>query len=324
MSQEIQVTNANILANKIKRKENFKRSLKKIWKDKPLYLILLPGILYFVVFHYIPMYGATIAFKDFKVMQGILGSKWVGFKNFVEVFNHPAFLPALRNTIIISFYKIIFGFPAPIILALLLNEIKKVTFKRVIQTVSYLPHFLSWVVIAGLAAKMFSPSSGVVNIFIKALGYEPIYFMADPKWFRGLLVTTDIWKEIGWGSIIYLAALSGVDIQLYEAAIVDGASKWKQLIHITLPGIVSTIVIMFILRIGGILNAGFEQVFMMYNANVYDVADILDTLTYRIGLESAKYSLSTAISIFKSIIGFTLILITNKLSKMIDEDGGIW
>ena len=207
----------------------------------------------------------------------------------------------------------------------MLNEVKHLFFKKTIQTIVYLPHFISWIVIGGIITNLLSPSSGFINQIIKwVTGGKSIFFLTNPSWWRFVYIFSGIWKEIGWGSIIYLAALSGVDIQLYEAAIVDGASKWKQLIHITLPGIVSTIVIMFILRIGGILNAGFEQVFMMYNANVYDVADILDTLTYRIGLESAKYSLSTAISIFKSIIGFTLILITNKLSKMIDEDGGIW
>lgn len=303
---------------------NFRQKLRKIWKDKPLYLILLPGIIYFIIFQYTPMYGAIIAFKDFKVMSGIMGSKWVGLNNFIDFFNHPSFWPVLRNTVIISGYKIIFGFPAPIILALLLNEVKKSAFKRTIQTITYLPHFLSWVVIAGLAAKMLSPSSGTVNLILKAIGLEPIYFMADPRFFRSVLVFTDIWKEIGWSSIIYLAALSSVNPELYEAAIVDGANKWRQLISITIPSISSTIVIMFILRIGGILNAGFEQIFMMYSPNVYNVSDIIDTFVYRIGLESAKYSLATAIGLFKSVIGFSLIILANKLSKLVDENNGIW
>lgn len=307
-----------------KGKYNLKRKMAKIWKDKSFYLILLPGIIYFVLFHYVPMYGATIAFKDFKVMQGILGSKWVGFKNFIELFNHPSFWPVVRNSLIISLYKVFWGFPAPIILALLLNELRKESFKRTIQTISYLPHFLSWVVIGGLAVKMLSPSTGVVNLIIKALGFKPIYFMVNPKYFRSVLVLTDIWHGIGWGSIIYLAALSGVDPQLYEAATVDGASRWRQIWSITIPSISSTIAIMLILRMGGIMNAGFEQIFVMYSPNVYDVADIIDTFNYRLGFENAQYSLATAIGLFKSVIGFTLILITNKLSKLIDEGNGIW
>lgn len=314
--------NQNIISTKNNSK--FNKMINKIWKDKPIYLILLPGIIYFVVFHYIPMYGAMIAFKDFKAALGIFGSKWVGLKNFIDFFNHPSFGLVLKNTLIISFYKIICGFPAPIILALLLNEVKQEAYKRTIQTISYLPHFLSWVVIGGLAAKMFSPSTGVINMLIKSLGFEPIYFMAEPAYFRTILVLSDIWKEIGWGSIIYLAALAGVDPQLYEAAIVDGASKWRQLWSITIPSIAPTIVIMFILRVGGVMNAGFEQIFMMYSPNVYAVSDIIDTFVYRIGLESAKYSLATAIGLFKSVIGFLLILITNRLSKLIDENNGLW
>jgi putative aldouronate transport system permease protein len=326
---EVKFLNQTASSNKhstvsINPKSNFRNMMNKIWKDKSIYLILLPGIIYFVVFHYFPMYGAIIAFKDFRVTAGIFGSKWVGLKNFIDFFHHPSFRVVLTNTLLISLYKIMFGFPAPIILALLLNEVKQEVYKRYIQTISYLPHFLSWVVIAGLAAKMFSPSSGVVNGFIKSLGFQPIYFMAEPRYFRTILVLTDIWKEIGWGSIIYLAALSGVDPQLYEAATVDGASKWKQLWNITIPSIAPTIVIMFILRVGGVMNAGFEQVYMMYSPNVYAVSDIIDTFVYRSGLESAKYSFATAIGLFKSVIGFSLILITNRLSKLIDENNGLW
>jgi putative aldouronate transport system permease protein len=305
-------------------KSNFGRTMNKIWKDKPIYLILLPGIIYFLVFNYVPMYGAIIAFKDFKAPLGIMGSKWVGLKNFIDFFNHPSFGLVLINTMVISFYKIIIGFPAPIILALLLNEVKHKLYKKSIQTISYMPHFLSWVVIAGLSTKMLSPSSGAINQLISFLGFEPIYFMAEPKYFRGILVLTDIWKEIGWGSIIYLAALSGVDVQLYEAATVDGASKWRQLWSITIPSIAPTIVIMFILRVGGVMNAGFEQIYMMYSPNVYAVSDIIDTFVYRNGLESAKYSFATAIGLFKSVIAFVLVLITNRLSKLMDDNNGLW
>ena len=270
------------------------------------------------------MYGAIIAFKDFKPLDGILGSRWVGLQNFIDFFNHPSFSLVLSNTVIISFYKILFGFPAPIILALLLNEVKVSGFKRLVQTVTYLPHFLSWVVITGLVSSVLSPSTGIVNILLKSMNIKPIYFMADPKYFRAVLVITDIWKEVGWGSIIYLAAISGINQELYEAAIIDGAGRWKRTVYITLPSISSTIIIMLILRVGSIMNAGFEQIFMMYNASVYDVSDVIDTFVYRMGLERRRYSFATAVGLFKSIIGFTLIVITNKISKRIDEDSGIW
>ena len=298
--------------------------LKKIARKKALYILLIPGIFYFVLFDYVPMYGAIIAFKDFKPLDGILGSRWVGLQNFIDFFNHPSFSLVLSNTVIISFYKILFGFPAPIILALLLNEVKVSGFKRLVQTVTYLPHFLSWVVITGLVSSVLSPSTGIVNILLKSMNIKPIYFMADPKYFRAVLVITDIWKEVGWGSIIYLAAISGINQELYEAAIIDGAGRWKRTVYITLPSISSTIIIMLILRVGSIMNAGFEQIFMMYNASVYDVSDVIDTFVYRMGLERRRYSFATAVGLFKSIIGFTLIVITNKISKRIDEDSGIW
>ena len=277
-----------------------------------------------MLFHYVPMYGAIIAFKDFNVRRGIMGSDWVGVKNFLEFFGHPSFWPVIRNTITISLYKIAFGFPAPIILALLFNEIRTGAFKRTIQTISYMPHFLSWVVISGLVFDFLSPSTGIVNGFIKSLGQEPVYFMANPQYFRGILVISDIWKEIGWGSIIYVAAISGINTEMYEAAIVDGAGKMRQMWNITLPSIIPTIVVMLVLRIGGILNAGFEQVFMMYTPNVYAVSDIIDTLVYRLGMESAKFSLATAAGLFKSVISFVLIVLANKIANKLDDSSGIW
>lgn len=298
--------------------------LRTIIKDRSFYFILLPGLAYFLLFHYVPMYGIQIAFKDFSFKAGITGSPWIGLENFRNLFAHPDFVVALKNTITISLFKILLGFPAPILLALMINALWNTRVSKVIQSITYLPHFLSWVVIAGILTTMLSPSSGVVNHLLGYFGIGPINFMGDVSYFQGVIVLSDIWKEVGWGSIVYLAALSNVDLQLYEAATVDGAGKFRQMISITLPSIAPTIITMFILRIGGILNAGMEQIYAMYSPPVYPVSDILDTLALRIGIENMRYGMSTAISFFKSGIGFVMILITNKLVKRIDEDSGIW
>ncbi|WP_252227383.1 ABC transporter permease [Caldicoprobacter algeriensis] len=300
-----------------------KKFIVTISKHKYLYLMLIPGIAFFIIFHYIPMYGAVIAFKEYNIMQGILGSPWIGFKYFKHAFESPFFGEILWNTFIISVYKLIWGFPAPIILALLLNEVKNMKFRRTIQTVSYLPHFISWVVIGGMFTDLLSPQTGIVNNIIKMFGGQPIYFMASKEWFRTVLVVSSIWKEVGWNSIIYLAALSSIDPQLYEASQIDGANRWQQTWYITLPGIMSTIAILLILRLGNILNAGFEQVFIMYNPSVYEVADIIDTWVYRVGLQGMRYSLATAVGLFKSVVGFILVITSNWLAKRMGESG-IW
>ncbi|NLG23741.1 MAG: sugar ABC transporter permease [Clostridiales bacterium] len=297
------------------------RTIKKDWI---FYLLLLFGMAYFVLFHYVPMYGAQIAFRNFRFKDGITGSQWVGMRNFVKLFAHPDLPVAFRNTIVISLMKIAFGFPMPVLLALSINSVWSTRLRRAIQSISYLPYFLSWVVVGGILTTMLSPGTGVVNRVIQALGGEPIYFMASVPYFRGVLVVSDIWKEIGWSSIIYLAALSGVDGQLYEAATVDGANKFRQLLAITLPSIAPTIITLFILRVGNILNAGMDQIYAMYSPPVYSVSDILDTLSLRIGIKNMQYSMSTATSIFKSIIGLAMILISNRLCKFIDEDSGIF
>ena len=302
----------------------FNRALRTIWMDRMFYFMLIPGIVYFIIFSYIPMYGVQIAFRNYKMKLGFFGSPLVGLANFEKLFRAPDFRNALRNTIIISLLKILVGFPAPIILALMLNAVRCTPARRVFQSISYLPHFLSWIVIASLARSMLSPTNGSVNQFICALGGTPINFLGSGKYFRWVLVLTDCWKEIGWGSIIYLAALMGVDRQLYEAATVDGATSFRQLISITIPSIAPTIVTMLILRVGGILSAGTEQVYAMYNELVYSVADILDTYALRVGLNNLKYSMSTAVSLFKSIIGLIMILVTNKISKLVDDSMGIF
>ncbi len=263
------------------------------------------------MFNYGPIYGVQIAFKDFNISKGIWGSDWVGLKHFVSFFTVPDNLRLLKNTIVISVLKLVFSFPAPIILAIMINEVGNRSFKRVVQTISYLPHFISWVIIAGIVTAVLSPSTGVVNIIIKALGGRPIYFMTNSTWFRPILVISNIWKEIGWSSVIYLAALSGVDPQLYEAAMIDGSSRMQRVWHITLPSILSVVAIILILSMANILNAGFDQVFNMYNPSVYGVSDIIDTYVYRVGLGQMQFSFTTAMGLFKSLVGLVMVIIVN-------------
>lgn len=314
---QTQITLSN--NNKVKRKSIFYG----YWKYKHLTLLFVPAVIYYIVFHYVPLYGIQIAFKDYLFLKGVWGSKWVGLEYFKELLTLGSFWEVFRNTIIISFYKFIFGFPAPIIFAILLNEIRQIKFKKFVQTVSYLPHFLSWVILGGLFIQFLSPSSGPVNILLKSLGIAPIYFLANPNWFRSVLVTTSVWKGIGWGSIIYLAALSGVNPEVYEAATIDGANRFQRIIHITLPEITPVITIMLIFALGGLINDDFDQVFNLYNDAVLSTGDVISTYTYRVGLIKMQYSFSTAVGLFKNIISFTLVMLTNSLAKKIN-DYGIW
>lgn len=307
-----------------------KKPISKIllnWKKYKLYyLLILPGMLYYIIFHYIPMFGIVIAFKDispFEGIRGIVTGDWVGFKHFIKFFNSIYFWDIMKNTLVISFYKLLFGFPAPIILALLLNEVRNKHFKKVVQTISYLPHFISMVIVAGLLTNMLSTQGGIINEIIKLFGKEPIFFLGDSRYFRSVLVTSGIWQGVGWGSIVYLAAISGIDTQLYEACIVDGGNKWAQIWHVTLPGIRNVIVLMLIMAIGGLLNAGFEQILLLYSPAVYDVSDIIDTYVYREGLINANYSFATAIGLFKSIIAMILMMGSNYIAKLFDQEG-IW
>ena len=289
-------------------------------KYKYFYLMLIPGLVYIIMFRYMPIIGSHIAFKDYKIFKGIWGSPWYGFQNFTRLFQSNSFLPVMRNTVILSFYKILFGFPVPIILALLLNEVTRIRFKRTIQTIAYLPHFISWVVIATLTHSLLSPVDGILNVVIQKLGFQPIFFLGDSRYFRGVLVVTDIWKEMGWSAIIYLAALAGIPLDMYEAATIDGASKMQKLRFITLPSLVPTIMIMLLLRVGGILNAGFEQVFTMYNAAVYDVADIIDTYVYRVGIKDTRYGFSAAVGLFKSVIACAMVVTCNALARRFEQE----
>ncbi|MBO0993201.1 ABC transporter permease [Bacillus sp. SD088] len=304
--------------NHIKVKRNI--SFSKYWS---LYLIMVPGIIYFILFKYLPMWGVIIAFQDYSVFGGLLESTWVGLQHFNHMFQDREFYQVLWNTFIISFYKLLWGFPGPIVLAILLNEIRNMGYKRAIQTLAYLPHFLSWVIVGGILINILSPSTGIVNEVIKFLGMNPILFLADTSWFRSVLVASDIWKEIGWGAIIYLAALAGVDPQLYEAATVDGANKWKQLWYVTIPALLPTIAILFVLRLGNVLDVGFEQIFVLYNPVVYEVADVIETYVYRAGIEQAQFSYTTAVGLFKSVIALVLVYLANKAAKKMGQEG-IW
>ena len=306
-----------------KNESRFSIWLRSVKVNKALLLMLIPGILYYILFKYKPMYGVLIAFKEYNLIEGVTGSPWVGMKYFNMTFQSPDFWRVFKNTLILSAYKLIFTFPAPIILALMLNEVRCMKFKKTVQTLTYLPHFLSWVVLSGIVINFLSPSSGPVNMIIRQLGFDPIYFMGDKKYFRAILVISSIWKEVGWGTIVYLAALTSVDTQLYEAAALDGAGRLRQTISVTLPAIANVVVIMLIMRVGKIINDDFDQIYNMYNPAVYSVADVLSTYIYKMGLEQAMYSYSTAMGLFKNLIAFTLVIITNSISTRV-SDYGLW
>lgn len=288
-----------------------------------LYLMLVPGIAYYLIFRYGPIYGLVIAFKDFRVFEGILGSPWVGLENFEALFRSPLFRRAIKNTVVISLLKLVVGFPPPIILALMLNEVRLRFLKRGIQTVSYLPHFLSWVIIYGILLSFLAPGRGLINQWIKSLGGEAIPFLTHKHWFLAVVVLSDIWRDVGWGAIIFLAALTSISPELYEAAAMDGANRLKQIWHISLPGIKTVIVLLLILRLGYILNAGFEQIYILYNPLVYETADIIDTWVFRNGIEQFRFALATAASFAKSVFGLVMVLSAHRLAKRF-ADQGIW
>lgn len=281
----------------------------KRWKlEIPLHLMLLPGLILILIYSYGPMVGILIAFQRFFPTTGIFGSEWVGLDNFEYVFNLPNFANVLWNTVFISFMKIVVGQIVPIAVALLLNEIVRKAFKRTVQTLIYLPHFLSWVILGGVLVDILSPSEGIVNYLLKWFGVsEPVFFLADNRWFPYVLVISDVWKDFGFSTIVYLAALTAINPSLYEAAVVDGANRWKQTLHITLPGMVPIVILMATLSLGQILNAGFDQVFNLYSPIVYESGDILDTFVYRIGLIEFQYGVATAIGLFKSLVSLVFI-----------------
>lgn len=287
----------------------------RILKYKWLFLLMIPGVVYFVIFRYWPLWNAQIAFKDFKPLLGVFDSPFSGFKHFVTFFNSFYFEELIRNTLIFSFAKLILGMPIAIVLAICIYESISKVFARFVQTISYLPHFLSWVIMFGILLMILSPGEGLINEAIKAAGGKPIAFLTSPQYFRGVVVLSDVWKETGWSTILYLAALMGIDPTLFEAAAVDGASRWKRIWHISLPGIVSTIVVVTLLRLGNILDAGFNQIFVLYSLPVYSVGDILDTWVYRQGVLEFQFSLATAVGLFKGAIGLALVYVSNKMAK---------
>ncbi|WP_145036580.1 sugar ABC transporter permease [Paenibacillus sp. Y412MC10] len=291
------------------------RRWKLIRGNLDMYLLLIPGLVFLLLFKYTPMYGIVIAFQDFNIFGGISGSEWVGMAQFGRLLQSDEFLQVLVNTLLISLYKITILFPIPIVIALMLNEVRRMFFKRTIQTIIYLPHFLSWVIISGLFLNILSPTGGIVNEIIRSFGGEPISFFTDNSLFRSLVVFTAGWKEIGWNAIVFIAAIAGIEQEQYEAAAIDGAGRIRQMWSISLPGMLPTIVLMFILRIGSLLEAGTEQILTMYNPLVYETGDVIGTYVYRMGLGQQDYSFSTAVGLFNSAVGFLLIVMGNMLSR---------
>lgn len=300
------------------RKKRFSHYLKE-WQ---LYILILLPIVYLIIFKYIPMIGNVIAFRRFVPGGSIFGEEWVGFYYFEMFLSDPTFYKVFTNTLILAFLLLVVTFPAPIIFALLLNEVKNHLFKRFVQTASYLPHFFSVVVVAGMAYELLA-LNGPVNSFIANLGFDKISFMQLPEWFRTIFVSVDLWQGLGWGAILYLAALTGINEELYEAAKIDGANRWKQTIHITIPGILPTIVVLLILNIGNFLQIGFEKVLLLYNPLTYETADIIATYVYRVGLQSGSFSYGTAIGLFESIVGLVLVIGANYVSRRI-TDNSLW
>lgn len=292
-------------------------ALKRCWI---LYLMILPVVLYYIIFHYLPMGGLVIAFKDYRVARGILGSKWVGLKHFIDFFESEYAWQITRNTLSISFLGLIFGFPAPILLAILLNEVKAAHFKKAVQTITYMPHFISLVIICAMVRE-FCATRGLFNTILNGLGLKSIDFLIQPGWFYPIYIISGIWQNIGWDSIIYLSALSAIDQELYEAAAVDGAGRLRRIWSITLPGIMPTITILLILRIGSIMSVGYEKIILLYNPSVYETADVISTYVYRRGLIDGKYSFASAVGLMNSIINFILLLAADRISKHFGQSG---
>ncbi|WP_235533279.1 MULTISPECIES: sugar ABC transporter permease [unclassified Paenibacillus] len=294
---------------------------RRIMKNKAIYLMILPGLLYFVLFKYFPMWGLVISFQEYRPYDGILGSDWVGFKHYQRLFTEPMFWTIFRNTIILFLMNLIFFFPVPIILAILLNEVRLQAFKRFVQTIVYIPHFMSWVIIVSISFVMVTMDGGMINEGLDAMGMQKINFLLSDEWFRPMYIVQVIWREAGWGTIVYLAAIAAIDPQLYEASRMDGANRFRQIWHITLPSIRSVIVILLILKIGDVLELGFEHVYLLLNAMNRNVAEIFDTYVYTAGLKQGQFSYSTAVGFFKSFVGLVLVMSANWLAKKFGEEG---
>jgi putative aldouronate transport system permease protein len=312
-------TTTNVKIHRPKRSLMFKKKVLKNWQ---LYLFLVPALTYFIVFHYVPMYGVQIAFKEFYANQGIWGSPWIGFEHFERFFNSYYFLRLIKNTLLINFYQLIL-FPLPIILALSLNEIKNSTFKKWTQTITYAPHFISVVVIVGMIVAFLDPEAGLINHIIVALGGQPISFMTSPDWFKHIFVWSGVWQNIGWGSIIYLAALAGVNIELHEAAKIDGASRFQRILHINIPAILPAIIVLLILEMGNFMSVGFEKILLMQNSLNSESSDVIQTFVYQVGLLEGQYSFAAAIGLFDSMVNIILLVTLNQVAKKTSENS-LW
>ena len=288
-----------------------------------LYIFLIPGLVSIYLFKLRPMYGLQVAFRNFSIVKGVWGSDWVGLEHFRTLFKSVNFLRVLKNSIITSVLRLLWGFPFPIILALLLNEMKNEKYKKTLQTIMYLPHFISWVIVITMVTALLSKTNGVINTLIVAFGGKKIDFLTSTKWFRPVLISSGIWKEAGWGTVIYMAALAGVDVQLYEAAMIDGANRWQRLLHITVPCILGTVTIMLIMKMGDILSNGFEQIWLLQNAPNKEVAEVLETYSYQVGLREGRFSFATAIGFFQSVVGMIMVFLSNFLSKRMGGKG-LW
>lgn len=304
--------------NKFSFKEHRTLLKRDLRTNREVYLLLIPVILFYVIFCYMPMYGALIAFKDYAPKLGVTGSPWVGFKHFEMFFNSPSFLTVLWNTIRISFFSLLVEFPAPIILAMLINELRSARYAKVVQTASYLPHFISLIVVCGMV-KDFTRDTGIITQILSLFGVPEVSLLGYPQYFLPIYIGSNVWQDVGWSSIIYLAALTGVDPQLYEAAKIDGANKWQQTIHVTLVGIMPTIITMLILRMGSILSVGYEKIILLYNDATLEVADVISSYVYRKGILEQSWSFSTAVNLFNSVVNFAFLLITNKISSKVNE-----
>lgn len=295
----------------MKKAGSFKKSI-------PIYLLILPSLILLIIFHYLPIFGIAIAFQDYSVFKGVFGSKFIGFANFQRFLTDPNYWRVMRNTIIINLYDLAIGFPVPIIFALLLNELTSNKYKKLAQTVSYLPHFISWVVVAGIVTTVLSPSNGLLNLFItKVLNMDSVYFLAEPKYFRMIVTLTDLWKSFGMSAVYYIATLSSIDQELYASAAIDGAGRLRQTWHITLPGLRMIIIVLLVLKMGNMISVGFQKIFLLYNPLLYDVGDVISTYTYRLGIEKARYSLTSAIGLTQSVVNFIMVISANKLSRKI-------
>lgn len=299
--------------------EKLRRLWKNIKRDKALLLIVLPVVIHYLIFVYYPMYGNVIAFKDYSPVLGIAGSEWAGLKYFKRFFESPYFGRVIRNTLQISIYSLLWSFPVPIVFALMANELKQGIFKRVVQAVSYIPYFISTVIVCGMVISFLSPTDGIVNNVIKLFGGEPINFMMEPDWFRTVFIASGIWQGFGWQSIIYLAALVGINPELYEAATVDGASRLQKVIHVSIPCIMPTIIITFILQLGQLMSIGHEKLILLYNPITLDVADVVSTYVYRTGLVDGNYSLGSAVGLFNAVINLMLVILANRLSRKLSS-----